>query len=163
HLNHADYDADRDGVIGRAVAAGVGEMVEIGYDLSSSAAAVRLAGVNVNLFAAVGVHPHDAGTLDAAGLSRLRALAGEARVVGIRGVLTFQNARDLQQTVSALPIDRIVLETDCPYLAPHPHRGKRNEPAYVPLIAEKLAELHGCAVAEVAAATTSNARRLFPR
>src|SRR5207249_617672 len=79
HLYHADYDADRGAVVARAVAAGVGAMVVIGYDLESSEAAVRLAGADARLFAAVGVHPHDAGTLDAAALSRLRALAGNAR------------------------------------------------------------------------------------
>jgi TatD DNase family protein len=82
--------------------------------------------------------------------------------IGIGGVLTFKNARELQSVVSELPLDRIVLETDCPYLAPHPHRGTRNEPAYLPLVAARLAELHGCTVEEVNLVTTAAARRLFP-
>jgi TatD DNase family protein len=83
--------------------------------------------------------------------------------VGIGGVLTFKNARELQQTVSALPLDRIVLETDCPYLAPHPNRGKRNEPAYLPITAAKLAELKALPLEEIARVTTASARRVFPR
>jgi TatD DNase family protein len=246
HLYHRDYDADREAVIARAAAAGVAQMVVIGYDLSSSEAAVRLANGDPRLFATVGIHPHDAATLDEVALGRLRQLAADPRVVavgeigldfyrnlsprehqerafrvqvelarelalpivlhtresdaevlalleewregdyrgilhcfgndaataerafelglhvGIGGVLTFKNARALQETVRSLPLDRIVLETDCPYLAPHPFRGKRNEPAYVPLIAAKLAELHERPVEEVAATSTANARRLFP-
>jgi len=81
--------------------------------------------------------------------------------VGIGGVLTFKNARELHATVAGLPLDRIVLETDAPYLAPHPHRGKRNEPAYVALVAARLAELHGCGIEEVGAVTTANARAVF--
>jgi TatD DNase family protein len=81
--------------------------------------------------------------------------------VGLGGVLTFKNARALQETAKELPLDRIVLETDAPYLAPHPHRGRRNEPAYVALVAERLAELHGRAPVEIAEITTANARALF--
>jgi TatD DNase family protein len=81
--------------------------------------------------------------------------------VGLGGVLTFKNARALQETARELPLDRIVLETDAPYLAPHPHRGRRNEPAYVALVAGRLAELHGRAPEEIAEITTANARALF--
>jgi TatD DNase family protein len=81
--------------------------------------------------------------------------------VGLGGVLTFKNARALQETARELPLDRIVLETDAPYLAPHPHRGRRNEPAYVALVADRLAELHGRAPAEIAEITTASARALF--
>jgi TatD DNase family protein len=81
--------------------------------------------------------------------------------VGLGGVLTFKNARALQQTATDLPLDRVVLETDAPYLAPHPHRGRRNEPAYVTLVAARLAELHGRDPGEIAQITTANARALF--
>jgi len=77
------------------------------------------------------------------------------------GPVTFQNARRLQSLVSELPLERILLETDCPYLAPHPHRGKRNEPAYVQWVAAKIAELRGLSVEQVAEVTTANARQLF--
>jgi TatD DNase family protein len=80
--------------------------------------------------------------------------------VGIGGTVTFKNA-GVAEAVADVPLDRIVLETDGPYLAPAPHRGKRNEPAYVALVAEKLAEVRGLSVGEVAEATTETARRLF--
>lgn len=80
--------------------------------------------------------------------------------VGIGGILTFQNAH-LAPHVAGIPLERIVLETDAPYLAPEPHRGRRNEPAYVRFTAERLAEVKGCSVETVAAATTENARRIF--
>lgn len=80
--------------------------------------------------------------------------------VGIGGVVTFKNA-SLAETVRKVPLDRIVLETDAPYLTPTPHRGSRNESAYIPLIAAKIAELQGRDISEVAAVTTANAERLF--
>jgi TatD DNase family protein len=77
------------------------------------------------------------------------------------GVITFQNATMLRDIAKTVPLDRILVETDSPYLAPVPHRGKRNEPAYVRHVAEKLAGLHGLSVKDVADATTQNAKRLF--
>jgi TatD DNase family protein len=81
-------------------------------------------------------------------------------LLGIGGTLTFKNSgvADFLKTVS---LEQIVLETDAPYLAPEPHRGKRNEPAYVRLVCEKLAEVKGISVEEAARVTTANARRLF--
>jgi TatD DNase family protein len=81
-------------------------------------------------------------------------------LLGIGGTLTFKNSgvADILKTVS---LEQIVLETDAPYLAPEPHRGKRNEPAYVRLVCEKLAEVKGISVEEAARVTTANARRLF--
>lgn len=80
--------------------------------------------------------------------------------VGIGGVVTFKNA-SLAGTVQRIPMEKIVLETDCPYLAPTPWRGRRNESAYLPLIAEKIALLRGVSLAEIEETTTSNARKLF--
>lgn len=80
--------------------------------------------------------------------------------IGIGGVLTFKNS-GLQDVVKQLPLQHIVLETDGPYLAPAPYRGKRNEPAYIPLIAEKIAEIKSIHIADVAAATTQNVKVLF--
>ena len=77
------------------------------------------------------------------------------------GVVTFQNAVMLRDIVKTVPLDRILVETDSPYLTPVPHRGKRNEPAYVRHVAEKIAELHGLTVQEVEQATTQNTRRVF--
>lgn len=80
--------------------------------------------------------------------------------VGLGGVLTFKNS-GLDEAVRAIPMEQIVLETDAPYLAPEPYRGKRNEPAYVRHVAEKLAEVKGLPLEEVARLTTANAERLF--
>jgi TatD DNase family protein len=81
--------------------------------------------------------------------------------VGIGGPVTFQNAGTLREIVAGVPLDRLLLETDAPYLTPHPYRGKRNEPSYLPLVAEKIAEIKAITPAEVAEITTSNARTLF--
>ena len=80
--------------------------------------------------------------------------------IGIGGVLTFKKA-SIAETVKEIPLERILLETDAPYLTPAPHRGKRNESAYIPHIAARLAELTGKDVSEVAAQTTANAEQLF--
>lgn len=80
--------------------------------------------------------------------------------VGLGGTLTFKNA-GVPEAISAVPLDRIVLETDGPYLAPAPHRGSRNEPAYARLVAERLAEVRGQSLEEVARVTTRTARALF--
>lgn len=92
-----------------------------------------------------------------------RALIDEFDVyLGIGGALTFKKAEALHDAATRLPLDRLVLETDCPYMTPAPHRGKRNEPAYVELTAMRLAELRGTTAASIAQTTTANAQRLFP-
>jgi TatD DNase family protein len=82
-------------------------------------------------------------------------------LLGVDGPLTYKNAKGLQAMARAWPSDGVVIETDAPYLPPHPHRGQRNEPAYVRLIAEKLAELRGVSLADVDRDTTAAAERLF--
>jgi TatD DNase family protein len=81
------------------------------------------------------------------------------------GVVTFQNATMLREIVTTVPMDRILIETDCPYLTPAPHRGKRNEPAYVRLVAEAIATVKSMAspvsVDEIGRLTSANARHLF--
>jgi TatD DNase family protein len=81
--------------------------------------------------------------------------------VGIGGVVTFKNA-SLARTVERIPLEDILLETDAPYLAPVPHRGQRNESAYLPLVAAKVAEIKGLTIEEIASITTYNAEQLFP-
>jgi len=81
--------------------------------------------------------------------------------IGISGPVTFTNAPNRKAATRALPLERILLETDAPFLAPHPHRGKRNEPAYIPLIAEEIARLHNTSPKAVAETTYANAMRLF--
>jgi TatD DNase family protein len=81
--------------------------------------------------------------------------------VSVAGVVTFRTAEAIREAVRIVPRDRLLVETDCPFLAPVPYRGKRNEPAYVVETARKVAELWGTSLEEVAAATTANVRRLF--
>jgi TatD DNase family protein len=87
--------------------------------------------------------------------------AGLGFLVSFSGILTFKNASRLREAARALPEDALLVETDAPYLAPVPHRGKRNEPAFVSDVARCLAEVRGVGLGELAAATTRNARRLL--
>ena len=80
---------------------------------------------------------------------------------GIGGVVTFKNAKKLVQIVPQIPLDRILIETDAPYLTPEPYRGKRNEPAYTIYVVRKLSEILGIPAEEIAAQTTRNAKELF--
>jgi TatD DNase family protein len=252
HLDFAKFDRDRSAVVERARAAGVAVMINVGADLASSRRAVELAAEYEGIYAAVGMHPHDASKLDGAALAELRELARRPKVVAvgeigldfyrdlsprdqqrraflaqlawaaklgkpviihdrdahdeimaileswaaglrtsplaghlgvlhtfsgdlamaeramalgfyisISGPVTYHNAGQLPDIVRALPLDRILVETDCPFLTPQPHRGQRNEPAYVRLVAERIAALKGMSLPELAAATTANAERLF--
>ena len=81
--------------------------------------------------------------------------------IGFTGVLTFKNARKAVEVASQIPLDRIVLETDCPYMSPEPFRGKRNDPGKLYRMAERLAELRGLTVEEIHAITTENGKRLY--
>ena len=83
--------------------------------------------------------------------------------LGVGGGVTFPKSEDLRQTLLTVPRDRLLLETDCPYMAPIPHRGKRNEPAYLPHVAQRLADLFEVSVERIVAETTENALRCFPR
>ena len=81
--------------------------------------------------------------------------------IGVGGIVTFKNAKDLQETVKIIPLEKILLETDAPYLAPVPYRGKINSPKYLKYIAEKIAEIKGITIEEVKKQTTVNAKRIF--
>lgn len=81
--------------------------------------------------------------------------------IGVGGVVTFKNAKKLKETVRQIPLERILLETDCPYMAPEPHRGTRNDSSYLPYVAAKIAELKGVTAQEVQRVTWENACRLF--
>lgn len=83
--------------------------------------------------------------------------------IGIGGVLTFKNAKKLKEVAAEIPLERILLETDCPYMAPEPHRGERNSSLYIPHVIEKLAEIRNITKEEIIAITNENARRLFLR
>jgi len=248
HFNHQRFDDDLLPSLERAQAAGVQQMIVVGFDIASSELAVELAANHSPaLFAAVGVHPHDSRSWDDAAATRVEALLNHPCVValgeigldfhydfspreaqyaafraqmkiarranvpiiihcreayaetlqvlkeeggeetggvmhcwagtvaqaeqtaaiglalGFGGTLTFKNAQEVRDAAQAVPPASLLVETDAPYLAPMPHRGKRNEPAYTRLVAEKLAELRGLTFAEVAALTTRNAHAVFPR
>lgn len=244
HLHLDAFVGDRAAVLERAAAAGVARIVEIGYDLASSRAALDLATRHPSIFAVIGVQPNHVHTAPRDWLAQVYALAHEQRVAAIgeigldyywnaappaqqeeffraqlelareldlpvvihsrdahadtlrilrdaargqpgvmhsfsgdweyaaaclevgfylsfSGPLTFKKATDLHEVARRAPLDRLLIETDCPFLSPHPHRGQRNEPAYVRLVAEQLAALRGLSLNEVAAATWDNAARLF--
>ncbi|MBQ5608176.1 MAG: TatD family hydrolase [Oscillospiraceae bacterium] len=90
-----------------------------------------------------------------------RQLVNLGWYIGFTGVLTFKNAHKAVETAASIPLDRIVIETDCPFMAPVPYRGKRNDPGYLSLMAEKLAEIRGITPEEAAKITTENAKRLY--
>lgn len=93
--------------------------------------------------------------------SHVRAARDLGFMIGLGGPVTFRNARDTHALVGQLPLEQLLLETDCPYLAPHPHRGRRNEPALLPLVCDRIAELCGRTATEIANTTTANAMRCF--
>jgi TatD DNase family protein len=246
HLDFPDFAADLDGVVGRAEAAGVGTLLTIGTHITRHEQVVRVAERFPNVWASVGVHPHEAGVAPFADVETLLKLAGHPKVVALgetgldyyydksprdrqrdsfrihieaarrsglpvivhtrdadedtaailaeemgkgaftglvhcfssgpdfaekavelgfyisaSGIMTFKTAEDLRATLAGVPLDRLLVETDAPYLAPIPFRGKRNEPAYVAHTAAKLAEVKGVPMAELEAVTTANFHRLF--
>ncbi|MFA4892180.1 TatD family hydrolase [Brevundimonas sp.] len=250
HVNlHApQFDEDRDAVIARARAAGVGLMVEISDKLSTFEATHGLAMAHDDIWCTVGVHPHEAKDHADLTAAHLADLAGRDRVVGIgecgldfhydlsprdvqaavfrqhieaarltglplvvhtreaddvmagilaeeqaeapfrflmhcytsgpelaekaaelgawfsvSGIATFKAAGDVRDAVRAMPPDRIIIETDCPYLAPVPHRGRRNEPAYVGHVLDALAEIRGWTRGEAETRTTDAFFALFDR
>ncbi len=81
--------------------------------------------------------------------------------IALGGVVTFKNAKKVHEIAKNIPLEHLLLETDAPYLTPEPFRGKRNEPAYVKLAAEKIAQIRGCSIEEIAQATTKNANEVF--
>lgn len=93
--------------------------------------------------------------------SAMRLLRYEGFCLGIGGVVTFKNARLGDALREVVPLERVVLETDCPYLAPTPHRGKRNESSYLTLVRDRVAEIYGVSAQEVERVTDNNATRIF--
>ncbi len=249
HLEMKDFDHDRDDIIARAVAAGVTKIITVGTSISSSRTAIKLAEKYPQIYAGVGIHPHDAGRVVHQYIPLLKELARHPKVVAIgetgldfyrnyspkeaqftvlreqlelaselnlpiiihtrnaahetieilgewvirhpivaelRGVIhcfsedaptakqfldfgfyiSFTGAVTYPQSKAAMvaktiPIDKIMVETDCPFLTPQKYRGKRNEPSYVVLTAEILADALGISMEKFAVQTTENAHRLF--
>jgi TatD DNase family protein len=97
----------------------------------------------------------------AAGPERLDDVMAMGFFIGLSGPVTFSTAGRLREVAKRVPLDRLLVETDCPYLTPEPHRGRRNEPAYVRHVAEAIGCLRGVSLEKVAQVTTENAARLF--
>lgn len=103
------------------------------------------------------------GVLHCYNADRILLDLSESFYYGIGGVSTFKNAHKLLEVLPLIPKERLLLETDAPYLTPHPHRGTRNEPSYIPLIAQKIAEILGQSIESIARLSTENAYRLFEK
>lgn len=244
HIQISQFDPDQDAVLKRASETGVSTILVIGFDLETSLGAVELAEKHENLFATVGMHPHDAKDLTPDVLKTFRELLHHPKVIalgeigldyyrnlsphavqkdafekqldlaeemempiivhnrdaymdilpilegrrgqiqgvlhcftgdvelmhrsieigfyiGIGGIVTYPNAKDVQAVAREVPLERLLIETDCPWLAPQSWRGKRNEPAYVRAVAEKIAELSETSVGTIGEITTKNFNLLF--
>ena len=94
-------------------------------------------------------------------LEMAKELVKRGWYIGFTGVVTFKNARKATQVAENIPLERILIETDCPYMAPEPYRGRRNDPSLVPFVAAKIAQLRGLTPEQAGRATSENARRLF--
>lgn len=97
----------------------------------------------------------------AGGPERLDQILDMGFFIGLSGPVTYAKAQELQKVARTAPLDRLLIETDCPYLTPEPHRGRRNEPAYVKFVADAIARTRGASMEDVADATAENARLLF--
>lgn len=243
HLDDDKFNLDRDEIIAALGKSGISYFVNIGADLKSSESSVELANKYDFVYAAVGVHPYDAETVDDTLIEKLKNMAENKKVVAIgesgldysydeadketqkqafvrhihlaneldlpiivhnrdshkdmmdilmehkpknaiihcysgsgemakqlvkmgyyisfSGTVTFKNAKNLQEAAKIVPLDRLLIETDSPYLSPEPERGTRNNPAKVRFTAQKLAELKGVTFEELARITTENAKRVY--
>ena len=245
HLFYPNFEGEVDKVIERAVQAGVDYMIVPGTDLATSLQAIELTEKYDNIYASVGVHPHDSKDWNDSIIEKLEELAKNKKVVaigeigldyyydfspreiqikafesqiqlalklnlpiivhnreanedimnivrkyknsGLRaqyhcfagsiadarelvemhhyisfpGIVTFKNAESVRKVLSRIAIENLLLETDSPFMTPVPHRGERNEPAYIKLIAEKIAEVHHLSTEDVGKATSYNAHKLF--
>lgn len=251
HLTADRFDDDRQEMLDRAFAGGVDALISIGsgYGIAGNEAAVRLAESDPRIFAAVGVHPHEAIELDDEARARIRTWLAHERVVALgecgldyhymnsprdiqrrvfaeqialarelampvsihvrgddpdaydelleiwisegarslegvlhcytgtlefarraidegffvsfSGIVTFKASHHLREVARGLPLERLMVETDAPFLAPQGHRGRRNEPLWVAAVGETLADVQGCSIERIAEITTRNARQLF--
>jgi TatD DNase family protein len=247
HIQAKEYAGEIEAVIGRAREAGVEQIIVVGGagEMSSNTAALALAESYANLYATVGMHPHDAKQVGEEELQQLKKLAAHSKVIAVgetgldyyynhsprdvqrevfrqficlagemklplvvherdaaseaaellrnegagkirgvihcftgdyeaartyldlgfylsfTGIITFKNAAALRDVVRRVPLDRIFVETDSPYLTPVPHRGKRNEPAFVALVAAAMARAKDLPMEEIVQATSRNVQDLF--
>lgn len=245
HLDFDDYNQDREEVFKRARKIGVEKIVNIGADLEGSRRAVGLAEKHAFVYASVGIHPHEADTVNEKSLAEIKTLAASPKVkaigecgldfyydnspreiqkeafkkqlqlalelelpvvvhsreaavetleildqtadfaenlifhcyaygpaeieeiikrdyyVAFGGLITFNSAQPIRDALKKMPLARILLETDAPYLTPAPHRGRRNEPAYLEHIVKKAAAIKGVSAEKMGEITTENAERIY--
>lgn len=244
HIQLSQFNQDRELVLERARAAEVNTILIIGFDYDTSLGSIELAEKHDNLYATVGMHPHDANKLTPDILDSFRSNLKHPKVIavgeigldyyrnlslpeiqkdafekqldlaeeldmpiiihnrdaymdilpilerrsgkisgvlhcftgdvelmhrsletgfyiGIGGIVTYPNAKDLQKVAKEIPLDRLLIETDCPWLSPQFKRGKRNEPSYVRAVAEKIAEIRNTTVESIGHITTQNFNSLF--
>ncbi|MEW6410479.1 MAG: YchF/TatD family DNA exonuclease [Nitrospirota bacterium] len=245
HLEMDNFENDRDAVLNRAKDAGLGCIITVGSDIEGCEGGVRIASEYDMVYAAIGIHPHDAKDIDEATYDLLRELSRNEKIIAFgetgldyryeyspreiqqqrfreqirlakelrlpliihnreatqdtkrimdeenawevggvmhcfsgsletareviargfyisfAGPVTFKKAENTKNVVKGIPIENILIETDCPYLAPEPFRGKRNEPSYLRYIADAIADIKGLSPEDVARVTTYNAMRLF--
>lgn len=244
HIQISQFTHDLEEVLKRANSVDVSTILVIGFNLETSLGAVELAEKHENLYATVGMHPHDAKDLTPEVLKTFRELLNHPKVIalgeigldyyrnlsphavqkeafekqldlaeemkmpiiihnrdaymdilpilenrrgkiqgvlhcftgdvemmhrsieigfhiGIGGIVTYPNAKDVQAVAKEVPLERLLIETDCPWLAPQFRRGKRNEPAYVRAVAEKIAELRSTTIDAIGEITTKNFNTLF--
>ncbi|MDY0150723.1 MAG: TatD family hydrolase [Candidatus Cloacimonas sp.] len=239
HLDHPDFDADREALISKCFASGIEYIMNVAFNKETSLSSLELAKKHLHIFSTVGFHPHDATDFDAElvkrmarekkvlaigeiGLDFFRNLSpfpvqrevfanqahlaveydlpvivhdrqahqecynilknesvkeavfhcfsgdivfaqqvlDEGWMISFTGSITYPNSQ-LNDVISIVPMDRFMIETDCPYLPPHPHRGQRNSPLLLHLVAEKIAEIKGITANEVADRSFENAHRFF--
>jgi len=244
HYDDKQFEDDRETLLASMPSKGVGTIVNVSASYDSCKYAVSLAHQYPFIYAAVGIHPDEVGSLDEEKFAKMKELFREDKVVavgeigldyywdnephevqrewfirqlqlareldlpviihsreaaadtmyimqnyakglsgvihcysysvemakeyvkmgfyiGIGGVVTFKNAKKLKEVAAEIPLDQILLETDCPYMAPEPYRGKRNNSAYLTYVAEKIAEIKGITPEEVIRVTEGNARRMY--
>jgi len=244
HLEMKEFNRDRPEVLARALQAGVSHIITVGTTLSDCMKALSIARQYDNVYAAVGIHPHEVKTIDGQSYNTLKTLAKENKVVAygeigldffrnlsprdvqirrfgeqldladeldlpvvihdreahgetmnmlktwkgkkrgvvhcfsgdramartcidlgffisIPGPITFPKSDRLREIVKDIPLSRLLIETDAPYLTPHPHRGKRNEPAYVVHTARAIADVKGLPLEEGGRITSQNAKEIF--
>jgi TatD DNase family protein len=244
HLEMNDFDRDRNEVIKRAGDAGVDLIITVGTTLDDCRKAISIANTFENVYAAIGIHPHEVKDIDETTYKNIKMMAkmdkvvafgeigldffrnlsprdvqirrfeeqlelageiglpviihdrdahqetlkmlegwkgkhggvihcfsGDRRMaekcldmgfsISVTGAVTFGKSEKLQEVVRHVPVTRLLLETDAPYLTPHPHRGKRNEPAYVIHTAKKVAEIKGISLEELTSMTYQNTKNVF--
>ena len=186
HYDSRQFDADRDQVLSALPGQGVGLVVNPGCDLDSSRQAIGIAERYPFVYAAVGVHPEDCAGWQDTDVDELRSLAAHPKVVAIgeigldyyrkenppreyqqgwmisfTGALTYKNARKAVEAAQAVPLDRIMIETDSPYMAPVPCRGERCHSGLARHTCQRLAELRGISPEECAKITMENGKRFF--